>query len=265
MNYQFINKFLSYNFTKFFPRTINRKIFRRYNIFFIPTDKKRLPNNFYPITTNLGLQNQLVYKFNKKKRLINQTTKKNLDKFLFNLYIKKNFSFFDVGGDNIDLYLYLSKKLNIKKYYISNFDEIILIFKKLKTKFNFTNLYPISRFKQPQNVDFVYFGSCIQYFKDYKLYLKKICNSKPKYILFSGTSFYFDNYNHETLVVKQTNILPNLVFLYFFNYKKFVSFLSINGYKLIFKRKNLTNKLNYKNFYPNLKKVDYLDLMFKKI
>ena len=76
MNYQFINKFLSFNFTRFFPRTINRKIFRRYNIFFIPTNKKKLPNNFYPITTNLNLQDQLVYQFKKKERLINQTTKK---------------------------------------------------------------------------------------------------------------------------------------------------------------------------------------------
>ena len=53
MNYNFLNKFLSKNFTRFFPKTINRKIFRKFNIFFVPTNLKTLPKNFYPIATNL--------------------------------------------------------------------------------------------------------------------------------------------------------------------------------------------------------------------
>ena len=37
---------------------------------------------------------------------------KRLDIFLSDIYKKRFFSFFDVGGDNIDLYLFLSSKLN---------------------------------------------------------------------------------------------------------------------------------------------------------
>ena len=33
MNYTFLNKFLAKKFTKFFPKTINRKLLRKYKIF----------------------------------------------------------------------------------------------------------------------------------------------------------------------------------------------------------------------------------------
>ncbi len=262
MKYKFINKFLLNKFTKFFPRTLNRKIFRKYNIFFVPTSLSKLPDNFYPITTNFSLQQKFIREFAIKKKLINGTTKKNLDIFLSDIYKKKFFSFFDVGGDNIDLYLFLSSKLNIKNYYISNFPILISIFKKLKFKYKFKNFYPISKTSQIKHVNFVYFGSCIQYFQNYKSYLISILRKKPKYILFSGTTYFYDNIKNDTFVVKQTNILPNTVFLYFFNYYKFINFFNSNGYKLVFSKKNNTTKVNYKNFKPTLNKVDYLDLMF---
>lgn len=263
MNYDFINKFLLSNFTKFFPKTLNRKIFRKYKVFFVPTSLSSLPDNYYPITTNYNSQKKLVYQFSKNKKLINGTTKQNLDIFLFDIYRNKSFSLFDVGGDNIDLYLFLNFKLNINKYYISNFPELISIFNKLKLKFKLKNFYPITEIKF-KNVDFVYFGSCIQYFKNYKSYIKIILKKKPKYILFSGTSFYYDELKKDTFVVKQTNILANNIFLYFFNYRNFVKFFNNNGYKLISSKKNQTTKINYKNFKPLINKINYLDLMFKK-
>ena len=263
MNYDFINKFLLSNFTKFFPKTLNRKIFRKYKVFFVPTSLSSLPDNYYPITTNYNSQKKLVYQFSKNKKLINGTTKQNLDIFLSDIYKNKSFSFFDVGGDNIDLYLFLNFKLNINKYYISNFPELISIFNKLKLKFKLKNFYPIKNIKF-KNVDFVYFGSCIQYLKNYKSYIKIILKKKPKYILFSGTSFYYDELKKDTFVVKQTNILANNIFLYFFNYRNFVKFLNNNGYKLISSKKNQTAKINYKNFKPLINKINYLDLMFEK-
>ena len=177
MNYDFINKFLLSNFTKFFPKTLNRKIFRKYKVFFVPTSLSSLPGNYYPITTNYKFQEKLVYQFSKNKKLINGTTKQNLDIFLSDIYKDKSFSLFDVGGDNIDLYLFLNFKLNINKYYISNFPELISIFNKLKLKFKLKNFYPITNIKF-KNVDFVYFGSCIQYFKNYKSYIKIILKKK---------------------------------------------------------------------------------------
>ena len=80
-----------------------------------------------------SLKNNLIFKYRKNKKPINQTTKKNLDKFLLNYFGKSNFSFFDVGGENIDLYLHLLNKLNIDKYYIYNFKSLIILFRKLKS------------------------------------------------------------------------------------------------------------------------------------
>jgi hypothetical protein len=264
MDYTFLNKLLSKNFTRFFPKTINRKLFRKYNIFFVPTNLNTLPKSFYPIATNLKKQNDLIFKYRKNKKLINQTTKKKLDKFLFNYFGKSNFSFFDIGGENIDLYLHLSKKLNIRNYYLYNFKSLIILFKKLKKIFKFNQFFPTENVSSVKKIDFAYFGSCIQYFKNYKIFLKSIIKKKPKYIFFSGTSFFHDKLIKDYIVVKQTNYLPNTIYLFFFNLNNFIKFMNLNGYKLVFFNTNKTAKVNYKNFSHLLKKTEYLDILFKK-
>jgi hypothetical protein len=265
MNYNFLNKILLKNITKYFPKTLNRKIFRRYRIFFVPTNLKNIPKSFYPISTNIKLQENLIYKYNLKKKLINATTKSNLDMFLSNLYKKTFFSFLDIGGDNIDLYMHLNRKLNITHFFIYNFLPIISIFKKIKSKFIFNNFFPLRNINSIKSIDFVYFGSCIQYFKDYKPFLFSIFKKKPRYIFFAGTSFFYKKINNEAVIVKQTNILPNTIFLFFFNYNNFINYFYNNGYKLVYKQKNKTAKINYKNFTQMYGKIEYLDLMFEKI
>ena len=58
MDYKFLNNLLSKKFTKFFPKTINRKLLRRYGIFFVPTKLKILPKNISD-KINKTLQNDL--------------------------------------------------------------------------------------------------------------------------------------------------------------------------------------------------------------
>ena len=111
----------------------------------------------------------------------------------------------------------------------------------------------------------VYFGSSIQYFKNYNIFLKKIIKMKPKiYLFFLVQLFFNDNIDKEKWIVKQTNILPHTVYLYFFNLNKFISFFKKNDYKLVFYQKNKFAKVNYKNFYPHLKQIIYLDVLFIK-
>ncbi|MDA9972820.1 hypothetical protein N9E39_02335, partial [Candidatus Pelagibacter ubique] len=95
--------------------------------------------------------------------------------------------------------------------------------------------------------------------------LKNIFKKKPKFILFSGTSFFYNNLiKNDTIVVKQTNILPNTVYLYFFNLNNFTLFLEKNGYKLVSLSKNNTANIIYDNFKPFIKRIKYLDLLFVK-
>ena len=81
MDYKFLNNLLSKKFTKFFPKTINRKLLRRYGIFFVPTNLKILPKNFYPIYIKLNEQIKLVENFDASKKLIKFNTKMDMDIF----------------------------------------------------------------------------------------------------------------------------------------------------------------------------------------
>ena len=188
-----------------------------------------------------------------------------MDVFLKNLFKKKQFNYLDVGGDNIDLYIKLNAKLNIKNYFIYNFKETVNIFKKIKLQFNIKNLYPIISIEKLKSIDLVYFGSSIHYFRNYNIFLKKIFKKKPKYIFFSGTTFFDDNIDKEKCVVKQTNILPQQVYLYFFNLNKFINLFTRNGYKLVSYENNKFAKVDYKNFKPLLNKIKYLDILFIKV
>ena len=90
MDYKFLNKILLKKFTKFFPKTINRKLLRRYGIFFVPTNLKILPKNFYPIYIKLNEQIKLVENFDASKKLIKFNTKMDMDIFLQKLFKKEN-------------------------------------------------------------------------------------------------------------------------------------------------------------------------------
>ena len=70
MNYLFLNKLLSKSFPRFFPKTINRKLFRRYSIFFVPTNLNRLPKSYYPVFTNLKIQELIIYLIQKLIHII---------------------------------------------------------------------------------------------------------------------------------------------------------------------------------------------------
>tara|TARA_B100001057_G_scaffold43544_1_gene38938 strand:- start:92 stop:892 length:801 start_codon:yes stop_codon:yes gene_type:complete len=264
MNYEFLNNLLLKKFTRFFPKTINRKLLRRYGIFFVPTNLKILPKNFYPIYIKLNEQIELVENFDATKKLIKFNTKMDMDIFLKKLFKKKKINYLDIGGDNIDLYLKLNNKLNVKNYYVLNFKSIIDVFKFIKKKFKMKNFFPVTNLPKLKNLDCVYFGSSIQYFKNYDSFLKKIFLNKPKYIFFSGTTFFKDDIRKDKLIVKQTNILPQTVYLYFFNLKKFISLFKENNYNLVFYKKNKFAKVNYKNFYPFIKNIMYLDILFIK-
>ena len=125
-----------------------------------------MPINFYPISTNLKDQISLVENYDSKKKLIKFNTKMDMDIFLKSLFKKKRFNYLDVGGDNIDLYLKLNNNLKIINYNIYNFKKVINIFKKIKAQFKMKNLNPITNIRKLKNIDMVYFGSSIQYFKN---------------------------------------------------------------------------------------------------
>lgn len=260
-----IPKFIRNLIPRFISRKINKKFFYFY---FIPTFYKNLPKVNYINNNNLKYQEKLIYQFNNNYCQNSLTTCPHLIQLLLMKYNNKDeFSFLDVGGDNIDFFLELRMKFKNVKYYTHNLENVNNIFKSIKLKYGYKNIFVIEKIKDvfSKKFDFINFGSSIEYFDNYEYVLKNIVNIS-KTIFFSATTLYESNNrkykNH--IIVKQVNMYPDINYLYFFNKNNFYNFFLKKGYKLVFERKNLTDKVNYKNFNKLFDKISYLDFLFEK-
>ena len=63
-----LHKILSSDLTIYFPKTINRKLLRKFKIFFIPTKLNKLPSNHYPVFTSIKEQEKIFIDFQTKKK-----------------------------------------------------------------------------------------------------------------------------------------------------------------------------------------------------
>lgn len=162
-------------------------------------------------------------------------------------------------------FLELNSKFKNVKYFFYNLESVNSIFKKLKYENNYKNLFIVEKIEEVLNnkFDFVNFGSSIEYFDNYNIFLEKITNI-GKVIFFSATTLFEtenDKYK-KNMVVKQVNTLPKINYLYFFNKKSFYEIFFKKNFKLLFEKKNFTDKIDYKNFKQFFDKIDYLDFLF---
>ena len=136
--------------------------------------------------------------------------------------LNDNFTFLDVGGENIDFFLELTKNFKNIKYFVFNLEKINNDFSKLKFDYKYANLNIIFKIDEIFNnkFDFINFGSSIQYFDDYETILKNITKSSSQ-IFFSGTTLFESEKEkyQKHIVVKQVNLLPEINYCYFFNKK----------------------------------------------
>ena len=123
----------------------------------------------------------------------------------------------------------------------------------------------ISDPENQSDLDILYFGSTLQYIKNYKEELIKFF-SKSKYILISQTPFFQNDKLKEKIILKQTNMHPEINFLYLFNINYFIRFMEKNSYELVEKNINKVTKfLNFKNFdRKKYKDINMYDLLFKQ-
>ena len=268
MKYSLVNKILVSDNINLLPKYILRKIARKYKIYFVPTHLEHLPINNYPILSNAVVQEKIIQRFNKNNELVSNHTCPYLLQVLKLIFEEREkFNFLDFGGENIDFYLYLKKNFKNVNYYIINQDEINQNFIFLKSKYNLENFTIIPNLNEllNYNYDFINFGSVIQYVENYDDVLSKIIKVSKKYIFFSSTNFYDKNDTSlEKIVVKQTNLLPKKLFCYFFEFESFIKKFYDNKFKLVFKEKNKTDNVNYKNFENLLKNTIYTDLLISR-
>ena len=258
----FINNFLlSSSFNKISP-FISRKLFKIFKIFFVETDLKNLPINNYEVEERLEIELNVASKNNRDdKPHISYPD-------LLNLLMKlkkenQEFKFCDYGAGNLNLFYYLNLNLKNLYYYFYDQEYNANVVSRYKTKYKISNLY-IHKKETDEIFDFVYFGSSLQYIKNYKEIIKKFINSK--YILFAQTPFYSEPKSVESVILKQINMHPKINYLYMFNLGIFVEFMLNNKYKLVNKNLNRVTKfMNFKNFKPVYKNLNMYDLLFEKI
>ena len=267
-NYSLINGLYENGIIEKLPKFLIRKIRKSFNIHFIPTSKKFLSEQNYPMVHSYVAQNELFNHFKLKKKQTSFNTCQYLIPLLSLIFEKNdNFNFLDVGGENIDFYLELKEKFPLVKYFVFNQKIILDNFKKVKTLNNlkdFNLVYDIDNISD-NDFDFINLGSVIQYIKEYEKLLLKLISVSSKYIFVSGTHLFdYSKKKENNIIVKQVNLLPHISFLYFICKKYFYKIFFDNSYKIVFETKNYTSNTNYKNFKKIIEDIQYTDVLFKK-
>ena len=146
---RFLNKILARKTNYFIMVKIQRKITKMFNIYYVPTNIQRLPENKYTTNSHLGItdqrfsyQEKIVKNFNNTNNLVYFNSYPRITEMLRKLFLDENlkFNFLDFGGESIDFYLYLKKKFRNINYFVHNKKEINQDFIKLKEKYKFENI-----------------------------------------------------------------------------------------------------------------------------
>jgi len=261
-----INQVLNFKRISLIPKKLIRKIIKKNKIFFIHSDLKKLPNSNYPfeISINELISNIEVIE-NGNSLPINEY--KNLAlilKLIFKDY--KNFNFLDFGAQYLDNYYFINKyNKNINYYYYDqpNVNRVVQEFVSKKNLQNFTVLKNINDLSKV-NIDFIYFGSVIQYLDNYDEIINQLVSFKPKYIFFSGLNS-FKGSSLKTIICKQLNMFPTINYCYFFEEEYFKNLITSKGYKIMFNTKNPFSEKNYSNI-EDMLEIDcrYMDVLFER-
>ena len=177
---------------------------------------------------------------------------------------KKSLNFFDYGAGNLNLFFYLNKKFIDLNYYFFDQLDIMNLLKNFTKDKNLKNLI-INPNISEINFDLVYFGSSLQYIKNYKEEILKF-KKNTNYLLVAQTPFFKNkDLKNEFIILKQINMHPKINYLYSFNYDIFIDFMKKNNFILVDSNLNRVTKfLNFKNFDIEYKNIDMYDLLFKK-
>lgn len=187
---------------------------------------------------------------------------------LFCSILKKNkVKFLEFGGGNNPIFLYIRKvtKKKLQCQVLEHSFNIISVPAKFKSYISYISDLKKIRFN---NLDFVYFGSSLQYFQNYEEILKMVFFHKVPYIFITGTFFSKFKDNKFVLQVnrpesKYKNHRNSKLMNIFFSLKKLDNFFLVNKYEKIYMNLKDEPKLNH-NFFS---KGDYFsgDLIYRRI
>lgn len=263
----FITQLFNSKIIKILPNILLKFIIRKKKIYFIKSDLNILPSTNYPFEFREHQLDQYFEIIDKKKNNLPFNEFPHLALLLKSIFQNRSsFSLLDFGAQFIDNFLFLKKNNPNMIYYYHDQKDNNLAIQKFIEKKKLKDIYVLQNIDENKsiNYDFVYFGSVIQYIENYKKIIEDISVKKPKYVFFSGTSFYF-NHSDEFLITKQLNVFPQINYCYFFNYNNLSKLLSKNNYYVDYVCENINGKLiNYKHVNKVINdECKYLDILFK--
>ena len=261
-----INKFLLSKYASIFPTKLLKKIIKKKKVYFVKTSYYKLPKNSYPFRIKKKELSFFYQKYKRKPFSKPISTFPKMKNLLQKIFCNKKFVFLDYGGQYIDNYLYLSNFFDkIEYFYLDNpqNNKIVKNFIRDKKIKNFKVINSIYELKK-KKIDFINFGSVLQYINDYKNILNFIKKNKPKYILISGIILFKGKV--KSFVCKQVNVWPQINYCFFFNKDYFNSIFVKNNYIKVFFKKNLTDKrINFSNINDNENNFfQYSDIFYKR-
>lgn len=267
VNINLIVSIFNLPFSNYLPGFIRKKLLKNNKITFIPTNLKSLPKKNYPVLFSQR-EHEKIYQNYLKTNKISFNTFEEI-KIILNKKYKKDeyFNFLDFGGEKIDFYLNIIKDFKNINYHIINLPKINKDLQFLKEKHNLKNLFILNNLNdlKSKKIDFVYFGSTIQYINNYEKILNDLLPLVKKHIFFSATHFFENNAKFKNIVVKQLNYLPIEYYLYFINLDNFVENLKKYSFEIEFIQINTTYQYNTDTFQNlNLNNLKYSDVLFEK-
>ena len=257
-----LNSFLRSKYFDNLNPFLSKKIFKLFKIFFVETKLNDLPETNYPLLNpKIELEKSKILQRNNLRPYITYAHLPDLLEMLIGKNEKINFV--DIGAGNLNLYYYLRKKFENLNYFFKDQHQVEEFVKDF-IKDEKLDKISVGEIANLNLVNIAYFGSSLQYIKNYKKELKTFFK-KTHYILISQSPFFTNDNIGEKIVLKQLNMHPFINYLYLFNFQKFLNFMNENNYNLIEKNiNNVTKFLNFKNFSKDLyKEINMYDLLFK--
>ena len=264
-----LNKLYKSNIINFIPNYFLRKLKKFFNYYFVEIPIEKLPKNNYPRTITLEGQEKLIKNFNTKNYIPSTSCPYlvQLLKLIFNKQ-SKEYNFLDFGGENIDYYFYLKKNFKNLRYFYFNQKHHNQIIAELKKKYLLKDLIILNSLDdiKKNNYNFINLGSVIHYIEDYKLALNSLMETNPEYFFLTAQVYYENKVNEKgNIIVKQVNTFPHINFFYFFEYEPFLKIFKLKNFELLFKTLNFTDNINFVNFDKKYGKIEYCDLLMKKV
>ena len=175
------------------------------------------------------------------------------------LYSSKKTTILDFGGGVNSIFSHLSteQRKHISCFIIER-EELVDDLNQLINEKEIQNLYYKKSIDGIGTIDIAYFGSSIQYVKNYEELLDQISSLKPEFIVFSESIFTKRNFDFYVIQINmKNNEFPNC----FISEEKINSIMDNKGYKCIFS-KAIDNK-GHKHETINQSEYDCKTLIFR--